>query len=182
MVRDLFMTKSWEILNTKYQKLLHNVGKNIPLSDCVLQQMKRFVIRVIYADMKSSTIKEARAFKWKSLKKKSTLRICPDDDSLKFLCERANYLAYIGLHPEIKDHPSPVGNGWAVQDGTLRAIRYTRNAFFSLMSNSECAPVLGQRLSTPVSNTSSTDDPESDLSSCDSESDTLSSESDTDMN
>ena len=169
------------VKNPKYQKLLYDVGKDIPLTDSVLEQMKRFVIRAVYGDMKSYTIREARAVKWKSLKKKSTLRICPDDDSLKFLCERGNYLAYIGLHPEIKDHPSPVGNGWAVQDGSLRAIRYTKNAFFSLLSKGDCGSLLGRKPSNSVSASCSTNF-ESDLSSYDSESDTLSSESDSDVN
>ena len=91
--------------------------------------MKRFIIHVVYGDMHNITAGDARAEKWKKLKKKSTLRLCPDDDSLTFLCDRANYLAYIGIHADIKDHPSPIGNGWALQDGLLHAIRYTKSAF-----------------------------------------------------
>ena len=162
--------------NPKLQKLLYDVGKQIPMNDNVLQQMKRFVIRAVYGDMKSCTAREARAGKWKVLKKKSTLRLCPDDDSLKYLCERGNYLAYVALHPQIKDHPCPIGNGWTLQDGALRAIRYTRSAFFS--SKSDVATSSGRRSSYSESDTSS-DDSESDSSSSDS--DSLTSDADSDV-
>ena len=46
---------------------------------------------------------------WKSMKKKTALRPCPDDDTLDHSCTRANYLSYIQLHPEVYNHPSPIG-------------------------------------------------------------------------
>ena len=70
--------------------------------------MKTFVIQAIYGDNESKTPGEARTVKWKTIKKKSTLRLCPDDDTLDYFCERANYLSYIQLHPEIYNHPSPL--------------------------------------------------------------------------
>ena len=61
--------------------------------------------------------------KWKVLKKKTTLRLCPDDDTLNHYCDRANYLSYIQLHPELYNHPSPIGHGWMLVDGNCRPIR-----------------------------------------------------------
>ena len=70
--------------------------------------MNAFIIQAIYGNCKSKTAGEARAVKWKSIKKKATIRLCPDKDSLNYICERSNYLAYVGLPPEILDNPSPL--------------------------------------------------------------------------
>ena len=53
----------------------------------------------------------ARAAKWKKQKKKSLIRLPPDDDSLRQHIKRANFLAYIQRHP-VRRHPSPIGHGW----------------------------------------------------------------------
>ena len=141
--------------------MLQQVGKLLPLQQNVLDLMKLFVIQGIYGDFQSATAGTARAKKWKALKKKTTLRLCPDDDSLIFLCQRAIYLAYIQLHPEIKDHPSPLGNGWTLKDGSCYPVRYTCSAFPT-------------ELTVPEANIDVTD--ESDISSSDSESDLSESE------
>ena len=90
--------------------------------------MKEFVIQVIYGDCKNKTPGQARAAKWKSIKKKSILQLCPDTDFLNHVCDRANYLAYVELHPEIQDHPSLIGNGWMLVDGRCRPIRHSLSA------------------------------------------------------
>ena len=42
------------------------------------------------------------------------MHLPPDDDCLKQHITRADFLAYIQRHPELRGHPSPVG-----YDGTL---------------------------------------------------------------
>ena len=102
--------------------LIINVGKKLPLSDSVRKVMNTFVIQAM-DDNKSETLGEARSVKWKSMKKKSTLRLCPVDDNLDHYCKRANYLSYIQLHPEVYNHPSLVGHGWMLLDGSFRPVR-----------------------------------------------------------
>ena len=57
------------------------------------------------------------------MKKKSSLRLCSDDDTLDHYCERPNYLSYIQLHPEVYNHPSPIKHGWMLADGRCRPVR-----------------------------------------------------------
>ena len=109
----------------RFRDMIKDVGKVLPLPDATRKLMKSFVIEVIYGDSKSVTSAEARAAKWKTLKKKSTLRLCPDDDTLNHYCDRANYLSYIQLHPELYMHPPPIGHGWWLADGHCRPIRNT---------------------------------------------------------
>ena len=47
------------------------------------------------------------------------MRLPPDDDCLNQHITRANFLAYIQHHPELRDHPSPVGHGWTSVNGRL---------------------------------------------------------------
>ena len=65
-----------------------NVGKEFTLLDSVRKVMKTFFIQAIYGDNKRETPGEARSVK--SMKKKSWLRLCPDDETLDHYCERAN--------------------------------------------------------------------------------------------
>jgi len=94
----------------------------------VLSDLKTFVLKYIYGDKSSTNAGEARARKWKSLKHKSTIRLPPDDDSLTCHMMRANYLSYIQHHYELKNHPSPLQQGWHLVDGKCRPIRYTKPA------------------------------------------------------
>ena len=55
----------------------------------------------------------ARADKWKS-----TLRLCTENDSLN----------HVELHPEIQDHPAPIGNGWMLADGHCRPVRHSSSS------------------------------------------------------
>ena len=75
----------------RFGEMIINVGKELPLSHSVRKSMKEFVIQVIYGDCNSKTPGQTRAAKWKSIKKKSTLRLCPNNDSLNHVCDRANY-------------------------------------------------------------------------------------------
>jgi hypothetical protein len=54
---------------------------------------------------------EARAEQWRKMKKKNTLRLIPDEDTLEHICEWANYLSYCQKNFQMRDHPPPIGNG-----------------------------------------------------------------------
>ena len=56
------------------------------------------------------------------------MRLPPDFDSLTQHIMRANYLAYIQTHPELKDHPSPFGHGWELVNGSCRPVRHTQES------------------------------------------------------
>ena len=70
----------------------------------------------------------SRATKWKKQKKKSLMRLLPDDDSLEQHIKRANFLAYIQRHPDLRRHPSPIGHGWELVNGCCRPVRHTKPA------------------------------------------------------
>ena len=74
------------------------------------EDLYQFTSQVIYGDKKSSIMADARAAKWKTMKKKSLIRLPPYADRLRQHCLRANYLAYLVRHPSLKHHPSPVGH------------------------------------------------------------------------
>ena len=98
-----------------------------------MNDLKSFVIHYIYGDTQSSSLNLARATKWKRQKKKSLMRLLPDDDSLEQHIKRANFLAYIQRHPDLRRHPSPIGHGWELVYGCCRPVRHTKPALpFSL--------------------------------------------------
>jgi len=109
------------------QQLLH-CGDSLDLKKEVLEDLFKFTRHVIYGDIKSSTMAEARTAKWRMMKKKSFIRLPPDVDSLHQHCLRANYLAYLIRHPSLKCHPSPLGHGWNLVGGRCRPVRHTRPA------------------------------------------------------
>ena len=51
-----------------------------------------------------------------------------DDDSITHHIKRANYLAYIQRHPDIKRHPSPIGHGWELVNGFCKPVWHTQPA------------------------------------------------------
>ena len=56
------------------------------------------------------------------------MRLPANDDSLEQHIKRANYLAYIQRHPELKQHPSPIGNECELINGRCRPVRHTQPA------------------------------------------------------
>jgi len=110
------------------QQTLLKCGNSLDINEDILDELFKFTRNVIYGDNKSSSMAEARADKWKAMKKKSFLRLPPDVDCLRQHFIRANYLAYIVLHPSLKKHPSPIGHGWELVDDHCRPVRYTRPA------------------------------------------------------
>ena len=114
--------------STEARSLISKCGEGLPLSDDVLNDLKSFVIRYIYGDTQSSSLNLARATKWRRQKKKSLMRLLPDDDSLEQHIKRANFLAYIQRHPDLRRHPSPIGHGWELVNGCCRPVRHTKPA------------------------------------------------------
>ena len=110
------------------QQQLSKCGDRLDPEEEVLKGLFVFTRHVLYGDKNSSTMAESRATKWKSMKKKSFIRLPPDADSLHQHCLRANYLAYLVRHPHLKCHPSPVGHGWELVGGFCRPVRSTRPA------------------------------------------------------
>ena len=110
------------------RSLLLKCGESLQLSDDALNDLKIYVLRYVYGDVRSSSLDLLRAEKWRCQKKKSLMRLPPDDDCLKQHITRANFLAYIQRHPELRDHPSPVGYGWTLVNGRCRPVRLTQQA------------------------------------------------------
>ena len=110
------------------RRLISKCGEGLTLSDDVINNLKSFVIHYIYGDTQSSTLNQARATKWKRLKKKSLMHLLPDDDSLEQHIKRTNYLAYIQCHPDLRRHPSPIGHGWELVNGYCRPVCHTKPA------------------------------------------------------
>ena len=72
---------------------LSRCGGSLYLEEEVEQQLFAFTRQVIYEDKKSNTMAEACASKWKTMKRKSFIRLPPDADSLCQHCLRADLSA-----------------------------------------------------------------------------------------
>ena len=107
------------------RQLLLSCGNNLQLADDDADKLIRFVIKYIYSDCKSATIAEARSTKWRLQNRKSLLRMLPDMDSLLHHLKRANYLSYIQKNFCLKDHPSPLGIGWHMENNACLPTRST---------------------------------------------------------
>ncbi|KAL8559000.1 hypothetical protein ACOMHN_039756 [Nucella lapillus] len=112
--------------NPEARELLERVGESLDLENSVKADMKSFVLSSIYGESADATCGQAIASKWHKMKRKSTFRLPPDDDSLNLHVERTNYITYCQLHYNLFDHPSPIGHGWELVDGKCRPVRYTQ--------------------------------------------------------
>ena len=65
------------------QQTLLKCGNSLDINEDILDELFKFTRNVIYGDTKSSSMAEARADKWKAMKKKSFLRLPPDVDCLR---------------------------------------------------------------------------------------------------
>ena len=54
------------------------------------------------------------------------MHLPPDNDSLNLIIMRANYLAYIQRHAELRNHPSPIDHVWEMMNGPCRPVRCTK--------------------------------------------------------
>ena len=63
------------------------------------------------------------------MKKKSTQRLPPDEDTLRLHISRCNYVIFLNLQYACPDSPeSPVTHGWISQDGICLPRRYLNSA------------------------------------------------------
>ena len=58
------------------------------------------------------------------------MRLPPHNDSLNLHIMRANYLAYIQRHPELRNHPSLIGREWEIINSHCRPVHYTKVALY----------------------------------------------------
>ena len=110
------------------RSLLQKVGDSLELTDDTRNDMRKFVLLKIYGE-KAHTCREARAEKWRKMKKKSLSRLPPDEDTLRQHFDRTNYLSYCQKHFYLEHHPSPIHRGWGNVNGKCRPIRSTVPAF-----------------------------------------------------
>ena len=65
------------------RRQLSRCGDDIAMEEDVVEVLFHFTCDVVYFDKKSTFMAEARAVKWKSMKKKSFIHLPPDEDSLR---------------------------------------------------------------------------------------------------
>lgn len=97
--------------------------------------MKTFVLTKIYGESAGISFRQARASKWRKQKRKSTVTLPPDQDSLSIHLQRTSYITYCQIHYRNKDHPS-ICHGWELRSGRCRPIRHT---FPPLIQQAQCA-------------------------------------------
>ena len=114
--------------SSEAHSLLKRCGTILPVTQEIIHDLQKFVIRYIYRDSKHKTLAEVRAAKWSVLKKKKIIRLVPDSDSLRPHLERTNYLTYLQKNFQLQNHPSPVGHGWHLVNGLCLPVRYTQPA------------------------------------------------------
>ena len=108
---------------------LESLGTSLPVSQITIDNMVHFTIKYVYRDKVSNSLGEARSSKWRKMKRKSTLRIPPDLDSLCQKIQRANYQVNLLHNYDVSDAPlSPLGHGWRLVNGRCQPIRYTKPA------------------------------------------------------
>jgi len=127
------------ITDHEARELLIRVGESVELEDEIRANMKSFVLSKIYAESANVTCGQARASKWHKLKKKSTIRLPPDDDSLDLHLLRTNYITYCQLHYQLLEHPSPIGHGWEIINGKCRPVRHTLPPLPQQLNRRDCS-------------------------------------------
>lgn len=148
--------------SSEARELLKGLGKYLPVTLQTQKDLEQFTIKYVYKDRTSKTLAEARAKKWETMKRKSTLRIPPDTDSHNFKVTRANYQAFIMLNFMNPDAPSsPLQHGWILREGKCLPERYSK-------------PALPQCLRNARTNSIEESNTDSDTSECNSDSDSAS--------
>ena len=137
---------------------LKELGKCLPVQAKTKTDMEQFTIKYIYKDKISKTLAEARANKWDSTKRKSTLRIPPDIDSHDLKITRANYQTFIMLNfAEPDAPPSPLQHGWRLQDGQCLPIRYSKPSLPDCLSIVSTTNTVESDTDSDISDTSDSD-------------------------
>ena len=110
-------------------ELLQHVGETLYLQDDTRQDMREFVLTKIYG---GETCGQVRASKWRKQKKKRMILLPPDEDSLNHHLDRTNYLTFCQRNFQMKNHPSPLGYGWHLQNGQCKPVRHSQPALPNL--------------------------------------------------
>ena len=105
----------WKRLNDNLL-LLSKLGREIQISEDVKKDLEMFTIRVVYNDRNSTTLNEARAWKWTQMKNKGTIRLPPDYDSFVQHLKRSNYVTYTLFSYDNPDALSPINHGFMLGD------------------------------------------------------------------
>ena len=104
---------------------LEEFGKTLNINEIVYAKVTLFVLRYIYNDKKSKTLAESRSLLWKKLKKKSTCRIPPNEDTMRLKILRCNYVVFMNLQYRCPNAlESPNVHGWISDNGVFVARRY----------------------------------------------------------
>ena len=106
--------------------LLNKLGKEVDITDEIRKDLELFTISVIYNDKNSKSLNEARANKWRKMKKKGILTLPPDYDSFEQHLKRANYVAYTWLNFHYPDPPnSPLTHGFDLKNKDVVPVMHT---------------------------------------------------------
>ena len=109
--------------------MLKELGESLNINEIVYAKVTLFILRFIYNDKKSKTLAESRCMIWKRMKKKSTQRLPPDEDTLRLHILRCNYVIFLNQQYACPDSPeSPVTHGWISKDGICLPRRYSNPA------------------------------------------------------
>ena len=116
------------------QNLLADLGKSLVLREEVYRNVVMFVMRYVYNDKKSNNLADSRSLIWKRMRKKTTQRLSPAEDSLKLHINRCNYVAHVLDYRSPAALPSPRYHGWEIVNGECTPIRYEKPALPESMS------------------------------------------------
>ena len=110
----------------KAKELLETFGKSLNISEECYKDVILFIIRFVYNDNKSVSPAESRCLFWKRMKKKSTQRLPPDEESLRWHIMRSNYVVHTIMNYNTASYTtsSPSENGWNIVDDACVPIRY----------------------------------------------------------
>ena len=72
-----------------------------------------------------------------SRRKRSLIRMIPDNDSLLLHFKRVNYICYIQKNFHLKEHPSPLLHGWCLENDLCLPIRHSKPALPRTMPERE---------------------------------------------
>jgi hypothetical protein len=123
--------KAWNVLlkNERIQQDLSNFGKNPVIEEFEHKVAESFICSIYTSAQEFLNSDDARYFLFcqRSLKSEE---LPPTSESLSHHIKRANFQACVwsrALHP-FQSIPSPVGNGWKLEDGKLVPVLMTRNS------------------------------------------------------
>ena len=122
----MYLSKVKKFKEAQHLLLFAACRTQFPVAQEIICDLEQFVICYIYGDTKSRTLRDARAAKWRAQKKKRTIQLVPDSDSLRLHLDRTNYLAYLLKHYHLQSYPSSIGHRWQLVNGLCVPVRSTQ--------------------------------------------------------